>query len=425
MKSTALLFCLPLLCTAAQTEFKFDFGSGEAEPGYTKVTPASKYSAEAGFGFEPGATLTAVDRGGSNKLRGDFVTSEKPFYFSVAVPEGNYRVTVYLGDREGESDTTVKAELRRLMLEKVQTDRGNIAVRSFVVNVRTAKISTGGEVKLKDREKTSEAWAWDEKLTLEFNNTQAKVCGIDIVRAVEVPTIYLAGDSTVTDQPREPHNSWGQMLTRYFGDRIAIANHSESGESLSSFIGERRLAKVMSIIKPGDFLMIQMGHNDEKQKGEGIGAFTTYKASLKKFVADARQKGAKPILVTPMHRRTFGADGKITNSHGDYPEAVRQVAAEEKVPLIDLTAMSKVLYEAMGAEESVKAFAPGDGTHHSSWGSYELARCVVEAIRKGNFDLKDYLTGDAGIFDPAKPDPLGKFAVPASPGATTVKPYGT
>ena len=364
----------------ANPELKFDFGTGPM-PGYIKVSPASKYSKEAGYGFEEGVAG----------------------FFSVALPEGNYRVTVTLGDREGESITTVKAELRRLMLEKVRTGRGEFAARSFVVNIRTPKISTGGEVRLKDREKTSEAWAWDEKLTLEFTGTRPAVGSLEIARVDDIPVIYLAGDSTVTDQPREPHNSWGQMLPRFFNDHVAVANHSESGESLRSFIGERRLEKVMSIIKPGDFLMIQMGHNDEKLKGDGVGAFTTYKADLKRFVAEARQHGAKPVLITPMHRRNFDSDGKIVNSHGDFPEAVRQVAKEDGVPFIDLTEMSKVLYEAMGPEESVNAFAPNDATHHASWGSYELARCVVEAIRKNDLGLKKYLADDVTPYDPAHP----------------------
>ena len=414
MNPLRLPLALLVLCAGAQADFKFDFGKGDPAPGHLKVTPSSMYSKEAGYGFEEGSAV---------KLRGDFITGEKPFYFSVALPEGNYRVTVMLGDREGDSVTTVKAELRRLMLEKVRTARGEFVTRSFVVNIRRPQIAGGGEVRLKDREKTSEAWAWDEKLTLEFNNAKPAVRRLEIAR-VDLPVIYLAGDSTVTDQSREPHNSWGQMLTRFFNDRVAIANHSESGESLKSFIGERRLEKVMSIIKPGDFLMIQMGHNDEKLKGEGVGAFTTFKADLKRFVAEARQHGAKPLLVTPMHRRNFDGDGKIVNTHGNFPEAVRQVAGEESVPLVDLTAMSKVLYEAMGPEESVKAFAPNDATHNASWGSYELARCIVEAIRKNNLELKKYLADDVTPFDPAHPDPLSKFEIPPSPGTSAVRPYG-
>jgi hypothetical protein len=257
------------VCAAqpAATSFKFDFGSGKAAAGYVKVLPDTVYTDELGYGFEPGASLTAVDRGGADPLRGDFITSAKPpFYFSVKVPaEGNYRVTVVLGDAEGESVTTVKAELRRLMLERVRTAPGKFETRSFIVNVRRPEISTGGVVRLKDREKAGEAWAWDDKLTIEFTDTRPAVCAVEIEKAGDLPTIFIAGDSTSTDQPGEPHSSWGQSLPRFFRPEIGVANHGESGESLRSFIGELRLAKVMSVIRPGDYLLIQMGHNDQKE----------------------------------------------------------------------------------------------------------------------------------------------------------------
>jgi lysophospholipase L1-like esterase len=414
-------------CSAqpAATSFKFDFGSGKAAPGYVKVLPETTYTDELGYGFEPGASLTAVDRGGADPLRGDFITSGKPpFYFSVKVPtEGNYRVTVILGDAQGDSVTTVKAEIRRLMLERVRTETGKFETRSFIVNVRRPEISTGGEVRRKDREKTSELWAWDDKLTLEFNDAKPAVCAVEIEKADALPTLFIAGDSTSTDQSGEPFNSWGQMLPRFFRPEIGVANHGESGESLRSFIGEQRLAKVMSVIRPGDYLMIQMGHNDQKEKGEGVGAFTTYKADLKRFIAEARKHGATPILVTPMNRLTFDAGGHITNSLGDYPEAVRQTAAEEKVALIDLNAMSAPFYEALGPVEAHKAFAGSDTTHHSDYGSYELAKCIVEGIRQSKLMLATYLV-DMPHFDPAHPDPIDKFDVPPEPDRRADRPYG-
>ena len=313
-----------------------------------------------------------------------------PFYFSVALPEGNYNVTVTLGDRKYDTVTTVKAELRRLMLERIETKRGKFKTRTFTVNVRRPQIAGGGEVKLKDREITTEVWAWDEKLTLEFSGTRPAVRAMEIKR-VDVTTIYLLGDSTVADQPREPYNSWGQMLPRFFKPGIAIANHAESGESLRSSLAAKRLEKVMSLMKAGDYLFIQYGHNDEKEKGEGVGAFTTYKSDLKKFVAEARARGGFPVLITPVQRRTFDKDGKITNSHGDYPEAVRKVAAEEKVPLIDLNLMSKALYETWGPEDSKLAFTPNDNTHHNDYGSYELAKCIVAGIRANKLEIAKYL----------------------------------
>jgi lysophospholipase L1-like esterase len=258
---------------------------------------------------------------------------------------------------------------------------------------------------------------------LEFNNTRPAVCAIEIIPA-DVPTVYLLGDSTVCDQPLEPYNSWGQMLTRFFKPGVAIANHAESGESLRSSLGARRLDKVLSLMRPGDYLFIQYGHNDEKEKGEGVGPFTTYKTDLKKFVDGTRARGGIPVLITPVQRRTFDQQSKITNSHGDYPEAVRQVAKEENVPLIDLNMMSKPLYEAWGAEASKKAFAPNDNTHHNNYGSYELAKCIVEGIRGSKLEIAKYLVTDVPRFDPSRPDGFEDFKVPASPMVTNAKPLG-
>lgn len=409
---------------ATATHLKFDFGPGKVAPGYTQVLQTTTYSKELGYGFEPDSSVSCVDRGGTNALRSDLCTSDQPFFFSVALPEGNYSVTVTFGDQNAETITTVKAELRRLMLEEVRTAPGKFTARTFAVNIRTPQISTGGEVKLKDREKTAELWAWDEKLTLEFNNKRPSVCAITITRA-DVPTLYLLGDSTVCDQALEPFNSWGQMLPRFFEPGIAVANHAESGESLRSSLSARRLDKVLSLMKPGDYLFIQYGHNDEKEKGEGVGAFTTYKTSLKQFVEEARKHGGMPVLITPVQRRTFDAQGRITNSHGDYPEAVRQVAKEENVPLIDLHAMSTMLYEAWGPEASKRAFAPNDGTHHNNYGSYELARCIVEGIKANKLGLIKYLAPDLTAFDPRHPDPIDNFKLPASPQRTPIKPAGS
>ena len=372
----------------------------------TKIAPTDLYSADTGYGYEKPAT------------------GNPPYYFSVRVPEeGNYRVTVKLGARDSETATTIKAELRRLMVEKVQTAPGKFESRTFIINVRRPQIADGGEVRLKDREKNNEAWAWDDKIALEFTNSHPGVSTIDIEKAVNLPTVYIAGDSTSTDQSLEPFNSWGQMITAFFKPDIAVANHGESGESLRGFIGEHRLAKLMSVIKPGDYLLIQMGHNDQKEKGEGVGAFTTYKADLKRFVAEARAHGATPILVTPVNRLTFDDAGKIANSLGDYPAAVRQAAREDNVALIDLNAMSKPFYEALGPVEAHRAFAGSDTTHHDNYGSYELAKCVVEGIRQASLPLAKHLI-DMPSFDPAHPDSLATFDIPAEPLSRVETPYG-
>ena len=408
--------------TAATTSYKFDFGPGKIEPGYTQVLPTTTYSASLGYGFEPGSKIFGVHRGGPDALRGSFCTSDKPFFFSVALPEGNYNVTVTLGDASGESTTTVKAESRRLMLERIHTAAGKFETRTFTVNIRTPRISDTQRVSLKKRE--IGYLHWDDKLTLEFSDARPCVCGVEITPAPDAITVYLAGDSTVTDQPREPYNSWGQMLPRFFKAGVAVANHAESGESLKSFTGAHRIDKILSTIKPGDYLFIQFGHNDQKDKSRGAGAFTTYKASLQKYIEEARTRKAIPVLVTPVSRRSFGEDGKIENNLGDFPDAVRQTAQEMQVPLIDLNAMSQKFYEAMGPDESARAFAPRDHTHHDNYGSYELAKCVVEGIRKSSPALASHLVGDAPAFDPSQPDSIDNFKIPADPGEPGRKPDG-
>jgi len=435
---------LPAPSSAATTPtppaktLRFAFGARKAPAGVIAAPPTLLYSDATGYGFEPGTPLTAVDRGGSDH----YCTSPNaaPFLFSVALPEGNYRVTITFGDPTGVSTTTVRAELRRLMLESVQTPAGKRTTRTFTVNIRTPQIAgTGGAVHLKPREQTREIRNWDDRLTLEFSGARPCVDSVEITPVRDAVTVYLLGDSTVCDQPDEPWSAWGQMLPRFFSGNVAVANHAESGESLRSSLGAKRLDKVLSVIQPGDYAFIQFGHNDQKEHGEGVGAFTTYKASLKQYVAAIRQHGGFPVLVTSMNRRRFDTDGKLIPTLGDYPEAVRQAAQEDKVPLIDLNAMSKTLFEAMGPDGTLKAFVhypantfPGqaaalkDDTHFNAYGAYELARCIVEGIRSARLGLAHSLAPDIPPFDPAHPDPVDVFHLPASaPPATLATPAGS
>jgi lysophospholipase L1-like esterase len=258
---------------------------------------------------------------------------------------------------------------------------------------------------------------WDEKLTLEFNGPSPSLSTLQIASVGDAVTVYLAGDSTVTDQPLEPWNSWGQMLPRFFKPGVAIANHAESGESLPSFLGERRLEKILSTIRTGDYLFVQFGHNDQKIKGAGAGAFTTYKTNLIHLITETRKHGGLPVLITPMERKA----GVTSETLGDFPAAVRQTATEQNVPIIDLNAMSKVLYSALGTNLD-KAFQ--DGTHHNNYGSYELAKCVVAGIRSNKLDLAKFLADDIPPFEPRHPDFPDTVHIPASPNTTTEKPEG-
>jgi lysophospholipase L1-like esterase len=357
-----LLGCFIILFVqnhAQQTGCKFDFGSGNPAAGYIQITPDSKFDFKKGYGFDPNSIVESVDRGG-DPLTGDFITGDKPFYFSVKVPDGNYDVKVIIGDKLASSSVTIRAECRRLMIEKAESAIGKITSVDFTVHVRDSLIRDAGgnmtkKIRLKEREISYRHW--DTLLTIEFNGADPKICAVEITPNKTATTVFLAGNSTVVDQDKEPWAAWGQMIPRFFeAKKIAVANYAESGEALSSFIGARRLEKILSLMKPGDYLFIEFGHNDQKQKGEGIGPFTSYKRDLKFFISEVRKKGGLPVLVTSMHRRSFDSTGHIVNTLGDYPEAVRQAAKEESTALIDLNAMSKILYEAWGPERSIKAF---------------------------------------------------------------------
>lgn len=401
------------LSQAASPTYHFDFGSGPLVAGYKQILPDTLYHETLGYGLIDAKGLNAFVAIGDNHKQ-DGLISDTPYYFTVDVPEGNYLVTVTLGHPRQSTDTTIKAELRRLMLHQIQTKAGQLVQERFTVNVRQPQFP-GDSVRLKDRERTQEAWAWDGQLTLEINGKHPSVCAIDIEPAPDVPTVFLIGDSTVCDQSRAPWSSWGQMLTRYFLPTVAIANHAESGESIRGSLGARRFDKIYSLIRPGDYLLIQFGHNDMKDKQENASAI--YKKNLKAIVARVRKLGAMPVLITSMERSA----GLKKDTLADYPDKVREVAVEEQVALIDLHRQSKILYRALG-HQLMKAFQ--DGTHHNNYGSDLFAQCVVQGIHDNELELSQHIRPDFDGFDPAQPDPVESFKVAISPMVSHVKPLG-
>jgi len=406
--------------------WKFDLGSENVSPGYLAVSTDDIYSDDRGYGFDFSSKPHLVSRKGKNPLNSDFVTSETPFYFSVKVPEGNYKVTVTLGDSKSPTKATVKAESRRLMLENLETKAGQHIRKSFIVNVKDRKISADREVGLKSRETTK--LDWDDKLSLEFDSKTA-LNAIEIEKADDQITVYLAGNSTVVNQEEEPWASWGQMIPRFFKPGVAIANHAESGLSLGSFIGNRRLEKILSVIKPGDYVFVEFGHNDEKEKGPNDGPYKSYAERLKLFSKEVRAMKGNLVILTPTARRSFDASGVMVNSHGEYPDAARKVASEEGVPLIDLTALTTRMYEALGPEGSKSAFVIypeqnlNDNTHFNPYGAYQIAKIVAHEIRGHNLELAKYLV-DMPAFNSAYPDPASSFKWPPSPKVSTIKPDG-
>lgn len=401
MPLTPLL--LIMAAAAAPTPLTFDLGS---------ASPLRRQSYQAGgHGMEPGGT-------------------ESAYLFSVALPEGNYRVTVRLGDTRSAGNTTVKAEARRLMLRNVATRKGQFVERSFLVNVRTpalppppANAPGGQQVRLSPRD--GQEYTWDDKLTLEFLG-KPQVASVTIA-PVEAPTLYLAGDSTVTDQFAEPAASWGQMLPALLDDGVAVANHAKSGATLKSFLTDLRFDKLLSNMKPGDFLFLQFGHNDQKQEWPQTyaDAAITYPAYLRTYMAEARRRGAHPVLVTSPERRNFDAQGRIRETLGVYAAAVRKLAADEGVPLIDLNADSRAIYEALGPDVAPTAFNDGgaDKTHHNNYGAWLLANAVAQRIKAQIPALAGHVTAPA--FVPAKPPTAAQAAIVPSLIHSDQRPAGS
>ena len=381
--------------------------------------PQPVYNDSIGFGFD---ILPAP----STK------SSTEPFYFSVKVPDGNYRVEVVLGGKKN-SDNTVRAEGRRLMAENIQTAKSkDIKKVVFVVNKRSTYISDTKQVKIKPREK--DYMVWDNKLTLEFNGSNPAVKSLHIEK-VDIPTIYLCGNSTVVDQNYEPWASWGQMITRWFGPDVAISNHAESGLTARTFIASNRLDKILSTLKKGDYVFVEFGHNDEKEKRAGDGAWYHYQYQLKIFIDEVRAKGADIIFCTPTQRRFFDKDNKtIMNTHGDFPAAMKMVAEKEHVPLIDLNKKTKVFFETLGFEDSKRALVHypksmygrelADNTHFNPYGAYEVAKCVVMGIKELDLPIAKYLRKDWQDFNPDQPDDWKTFKWAPSRMVEDVKPDG-
>lgn len=423
MKRLALLALGLLVALGAEAQsFKFDFTTGKkVKEDYTKITPADRYSDEKGYGYDLIASPEEK--------------STAPFFFSVSVPDGNYLVTAVVGNKRVAGITTVRGESRRLFFENIETKKGELKPCTFVINKRNTHISDKEDVRIKPRERHK--LNWDDKLTLEFNGDAPQLCELIIERVNNVPTIFLCGDSTVVDQDNEPWASWGQMITRFFDAGVSFANYAESGECANTFIAAGRLKKALSQMKEGDYIFIEFSHNDQKQRGPGKGAFYSFMTSLKTFIDEAHARGAHPVLVTPTQRRSFDEKGKIRDTHADFPDAIRWLAAKENIPLIDLHQMTRTLYEAMGVEPSKKAFVhypagsyPGqnrpmaDNTHFNPYGAYQIAKCIIEGMKKIDLPILEHLREGYTAYDPAHPDKVEDFKWNDSPFTEIEKPDG-
>jgi lysophospholipase L1-like esterase len=296
-----------------------------------------------------------------------------PIVCHIDVPPGNYDVTVVLGDPEVAASTAVRAEARRMMLAEVATAAGQYARRTFRVNVREPE----GE--------PTKTGVGSPGLTLTFTGADPHVRHVSVRPArPRTPMLYLAGDSTVTDQDTFPYTGWGQAIPQHLRG-VTVANYADSGESSGSFLADPRLFDTMSpLLNRGDVVLIQFGHNDKQTTADD------YRANLTTLVTEVRARHARPVLVSPPVRRLFDSAGALTptalhiNGLGvDLPAEMARVASEQAVPYINLTADSAALVQGLGPEASKSLYLYTelrDNTHFSEYGADQMGRLVLDRL---------------------------------------------
>ncbi|HYF31611.1 MAG TPA: rhamnogalacturonan acetylesterase [Chitinophagaceae bacterium] len=215
--------------------------------------------------------------------------------------------------------------------------------------------------------------------------------------------VWLIGDSTMSikEQKAYPETGWGMPFVHFFDSTVIIENHAKNGRSTKTFISEKLWERVINNVREGDYVFIQFGHNDEaKEKVERYTTPEEYKANLSRFVTETKHKKGNPILLTPVTRRRFDSTGKIMETHPVYSDAVRALAKELNVPLIDLDKKSQELLQQFGPETSKLLFLqlqPGehpnypegknDNTHFSELGARKIAQLVLAEIRALHLEL--------------------------------------
>lgn len=232
---------------------------------------------------------------------------------------------------------------------------------------------------------------------------------ISLSSLAQKPTIYGIGDSTMANKVKpdeNPERGWGQMLPLFFNDNIIIDNRAVNGRSTKSFIDEKRWDAIYKILKPGDYVFIQFGHNDAKEKDSlrYTNPHTAYRHNLIRFVTETREKGATPIIFSSVARRNFNENGVLIPTHGDYTLEARLVAQEFNVPFIDMEYYSEVLEQSYGSEKSKQLhlhFKVGeipyyieekaDDTHFSAKGATEIAKIAVEQLEKTKLNLVQFI----------------------------------
>ncbi len=302
-------------------------------------------------------------------------TGTNPIRCTIPVAaNGDYTVTVELGDPAAASSSRIQAELLRVVVPTVSLAAGQLSQQTFSVNVR-AEVHDGYS-------------APGMILDLLIDGTAPRLHGLGVAARPALPTIFLAGDSTVCDWDPAAANilspiqrGWAQEVSQYFGPGIAVANYADSGETAGSFYS-KFFPAARAAMRAGDYLFIQFGHNDQKAQAD----IDAYQANLMKYIADARARNVTPVLFTPVARRTATA---ANPGFAGLDQQARDLAAAENVALIDLTNLAIAYYRTV-PDISLLFATPTEGTHFSETGATQVANLVVQALKNSPLPLKSF-----------------------------------
>lgn len=355
-----------------QNMYKFHFDTEPPGHEHIKITAETLYSPELGYGFHSLSNVSAVNRAGEEALTSDFIIPLNAAY-QVDLADGLYTLHLLMGDAWFDTETSIRGTEGQMLLDGKLIPAGHFERYSMTVP------------------------AVQGKIVLYFSGRAPRINVLEVLPAPHACQVFLAGDSTVTNQPADgyPYAGWGQMLPAFIKADAAVSNYARSGRSSKSFIAEGILEQIREKMKPHDYMLIQFGHNDQKRdEGRYTEPNSTYREFLRRYVDVCREKQATPILVTPVHRRCFDGKRRLEDTHGDYITAVRELAAEEQVPLVDLAALSLEYFNRLGPEGTKSVFMwgrPGeflrfpqgvmDNTHFQQRGAAQLADMVVGALK--------------------------------------------
>lgn len=218
--------------------------------------------------------------------------------------------------------------------------------------------------------------------------------------------VYLVGDSTMSEKKvtAYPETGWGMPFAYFFSSEVKVENRAQNGRSTRTFIEEQRWKAVADSLEQGDYVLIQFGHNDEVPTKKSYTPPSEFRSNLERFIRETKNKGATPVLITPVARRKFDDKGNIEETHEVYSAIVRQVASENRVPLIDLDKRSQEMLQRLGSESSRWLFnylEPGehpnypegkkDDTHFNELGARKMAELVLEGLKEQKLPLVNHL----------------------------------